>query len=58
MSPTFNDIDDSGPDEAKYNISVVYDYNDTGFANMLTSSTRTFIGSHQITFGAVTHNWP
>jgi hypothetical protein len=62
----FNDIDDDtdgdGPDtdtdDAAYNIEEVYDTNESGYVNMLISSTRTFLGSTLITFGAVNHTWP
>jgi hypothetical protein len=50
--------DDVGANPAKYDLSRVYDHNESGAANMLISSTRIFSGNTGISFGGAGQNWP
>lgn len=54
----FLDTDGTGPDEAEYNLSSIYDPALSGRENMAASSERTFVGEYGITFGGVGHTWP
>jgi hypothetical protein len=54
----FTDYDGAGPDLAGYELQEVYNAALSGAANMAFASERTFVGNHQITFGAANHIWP
>jgi hypothetical protein len=62
FNDTDSDTDGTGPDtdtdDAKYNISAVYNINKSGLDNMLIASTRLFLGDPTIKFGGAGLTWP
>jgi|GEM_PF-1992787 len=50
--------DDEGANEARYNISDVYDHSLSGAENMALSSERSFLGITGLRFGAGIYSWP
>jgi hypothetical protein len=50
--------DDVGPHPALYNLQDIYNHSQSGAANMVTASQRTFIGDQLVTFGGGAAVWP